>query len=102
MANKSAYEMDTVAGKLSPRAFVPGSASTVMLMWMSSEKWLVKTSAAAYPGSLCRCCVRAEIRVEVGRKRGSNDQNDLPLKFSRFGPLPQVWVLGLVVVERPR
>ena len=50
------------------------------------------------PGSLC-CCVSAGIRVEVGRKRGSNDQNDLP-KIC-FGPLPQVWVLGLVVVNDP-
>jgi hypothetical protein len=32
-----------------------------------------KDLGCGYPGSLCRCCVRAEIRVEVGGKCGGND-----------------------------
>lgn len=39
--------MDSRLAKLSPKTFVPGTASTVMLMLMSSMKLLVKTWAAA-------------------------------------------------------
>ena len=37
---------------LSPNTLVPATASTVMLMWMSSEKLLVKISAAAAQAAL--------------------------------------------------
>ena len=78
--SRSAYEMDRpeIREALSESTWRPGTASTVMLMWMLSENASVKTSAAAIHACLCRCCVDAEIRVEPGRKRGSNDQTISP------------------------
>ena len=44
--------MDRRLAKLSPKTFVPGTASTVMLMLMSSVKLLVKIWAAATQAAL--------------------------------------------------
>lgn len=37
---------------------------------------------SSYPCRLCRWCVRAEVRVEVGRERGRNNQSDPPMNES--------------------
>ena len=71
--------MDTKPGKLSPKTLGPGTASTVMLIWMLSVKWLVKALAAASQEALAAAAFGAEIRAEVGRKSGRDDQKAPPL-----------------------
>ena len=70
VASKLAYEMDRRDVKLWPKTFVPATASTVMLMLMLSEKWVVKTWDAATQAALAAVALApkfvSKLAVNVG------------------------------------